>query len=203
MNQHFFITCKYLVDPIIAFLILLSISPLLAIIAMGVAIDLGNPVIFSQPRGGYLGKQFEILKFRTMRNNTDADGSPLADKERLTQFGNFLRKSSLDELPELVNILRGEMTFIGPRPFIAKYLNLYTPEQARRHEVKPGITGWAQVNGRNAISWEEKFKLDVWYVDHVSLWLDIKILFLTVWKVFKRDGISQEGNATMEEFTGS
>jgi sugar transferase EpsL len=179
------------------------ISPLIIPIAILVKLKLGSPVLFAQERPGYQGKIFKMYKFRTMTDERDAEGNLLPDSDRLTPFGQSLRSSSLDELPELFNVLKGDMSLVGPRPLLVRYLERYTPEQSRRHEVKPGITGWAQVNGRNAISWEEKFKLDVWYVDNVSLWLDVKILVLTIWKVLRRDGISQEGNATMEEFTGS
>lgn len=164
---------------------------------------MGSPVLFRQVRPGLNGKPFEMIKFRTMKYALDAAGNPLPDSERLTPFGQFLRSSSLDELPELWNVLKGDMSLVGPRPLLMEYLPLYSPEQARRHEVRPGVTGWAQVNGRNTLSWEDKFKLDVWYVDNRSLWLDIKVLFLTVKKVLVRDGISAEGEATMSKFTGS
>jgi len=164
---------------------------------------MGSPVLFRQIRPGLNGKPFEMIKFRTMKDAVDAQGNPLPDSERLTPFGQFLRSSSLDELPELWNVLKGDMSLVGPRPLLMEYLPLYTPEQYRRHEVRPGVTGWAQINGRNALSWEEKFQLDVWYVDNRSLWLDIKILFLTVKKVVIRDGISADGEATMPKFTGS
>jgi sugar transferase EpsL len=163
----------------------------------------GRPVLFRQQRAGYKGKAFFVTKFRTMNNRTAADGSLLPDAERITPFGRFLRASSLDEFPELFNVLRGEMSIVGPRPLLLKYLGRYSAEQMRRHDVLPGITGWAQVNGRNALTWEEKFRLDVWYVDHWSFWLDIKIIWLTVWKAIKREGISQPGHATMEEFKGN
>lgn len=159
-------------------------------------------IIFSQPRGGYQGKPFRIYKFRTMTNASDAQGNLLPDEKRLTRFGLWLRKTSLDELPSLWNVLKGDMCLVGPRPLLVQYLPLYSPEQARRHEALPGITGWAQVNGRNAISWEDKFKLDVWYVDHVSFWLDIKILFLTFYKVIRRADINEAGEATASVFTG-
>lgn len=203
MNRRFYLICKQLLDWFFAFLLLVLLSPLLALISLGVAIDLGYPVIFRQWRGGYRGQRFQILKFRTMREAKRADGSLLPDEDRLTPFGNFLRKSSLDELPELINVLQGEMSFIGPRPFIAQYLDRYTPEQRRRHEVIPGITGLAQVKGRNTISWEEKFELDIWYVDNCNLWLDLKIFVMTVLKVVQRDGISQEGYTSSEEFKGT
>jgi lipopolysaccharide/colanic/teichoic acid biosynthesis glycosyltransferase len=178
------------------------LSPVLLGVSVAVRLSLGSPVLFRQTRPGLGGKPFEMLKFRTMRDAHDARGNPLPDAERLTPLGRFLRATSLDELPELVNVLRGEMSLVGPRPLLMEYLPLYTPEQARRHEVRPGITGWAQVNGRNALSWEEKFRLDVWYVDHRSFWLDLRILARTVAKVFAREGISQEGQATMERFRG-
>lgn len=165
--------------------------------------NLGFPVFYRQERPGKDGKPFEMVKFRTMRDLNDKDGMPLPDKQRMTSFGSFLRSSSLDELPELWNVLKGDMSLVGPRPLLVEYLPLYSQEQYRRHEVKPGITGWAQVNGRNTLSWEEKFKLDVWYVDHLSFWLDIKILFLTVKKVLMKDGINANGEATMSKFTGS
>ena len=185
----------------LAALLLLAI-PLIALICM-VRRKLGSPVFFRQTRPGLKGKLFEMVKFRTMTDERGPDGQLLPDKDRLTPFGRWLRASSLDELPELWNVLKGEMSLVGPRPLLVEYLPLYTPEQARRHEVRPGITGWAQVNGRNAISWEEKFKLDVWYVDNQSLWLDLKILWLTIKKVLVRDGISAQGDATMPKFTGS
>jgi len=161
---------------------------------------LGRPVIFRQQRPGFLGKPFTIYKFRTMTDAQDENGHILPDAERLTRLGRFLRSTSLDELPELWNVLKGDMSFVGPRPLLMEYLGRYTPQQARRHEVKPGITGWAQVNGRNALTWEEKFKLDVWYVDNIGFRLDMKIIAMTVWKILKREGINQPGQATMEEF---
>lgn len=164
---------------------------------------LGSPVFFRQTRPGRHGQSFEMVKFRTMTNARGPDGALLPDSERLTPFGRFLRATSLDELPELWNVLKGDMSLVGPRPLLMEYLPLYTPEQARRHALRPGVTGWAQVNGRNAISWEEKFALDLWYVDHQSLWLDIKILWLTVKKVLARDGINAAGEATMSKFKGS
>lgn len=177
--------------------------PFLVVIAAAVRCSLGSPVLFRQTRPGLLGRPFTLLKFRTMTNARGHDGRPLPDEQRLTAFGRFLRRTSLDELPELINVLRGEMSLVGPRPLLMEYMGRYTPEQARRHEVKPGITGWAQVNGRNALTWEEKFALDVWYVEHVSFRLDVKILALTAWKVVKGEGISQPGHATMTEFTGN
>ena len=176
--------------------------PLLVVIWM-VRRKLGSPVFFTQVRPGLHGKPFKMVKFRSMTSERGADGELLPDAVRLTPFGRFLRSTSLDELPELWNVLKGDMSLVGPRPLLVEYLPLYSPEQARRHEVRPGITGWAQVNGRNALDWEAKFKLDVWYVDHRSLWLDIKILWLTVKKVLVREGISAAGEATMGKFTGS
>ena len=182
---------------------LLVIIPLLLFVALLVSFKHGYPCLFRQTRPGRHGKPFTMYKFRTMTNTRDEAGNLLPDDQRLTTFGTFLRSSSLDELPELVNVLRGEMSLVGPRPLLMEYLPLYSPEQTRRHDVCPGVTGWAQVNGRNAISWEEKFKLDVWYVDHQSFWLDMKILWMTFAKVFKREGISQDGQATMEAFKGN
>jgi lipopolysaccharide/colanic/teichoic acid biosynthesis glycosyltransferase len=176
--------------------------PMLAI-AGAVRVCLGRPVLFTQLRPGRHGIPFRLIKFRTMREAVDAERRPLPDDERLTRLGQWLRAASLDELPELWNVLRGDMSLVGPRPLLMEYLPLYTPEQARRHEVRPGVTGWAQVNGRNALSWEEKFELDVWYVDHASFWLDLKIIALTVWKSLRCDGINQEGHATMPDFMGS
>jgi lipopolysaccharide/colanic/teichoic acid biosynthesis glycosyltransferase len=193
---------KRLFDFSISFTALLLLSLLLALIAVQVRRKMGAPVFFRQSRSGLHGKPFQMLKFRTMRDARDADGTLLPDSQRLTAFGRWLRATSLDELPELWNVLRGEMSLVGPRPLLMEYLPLYSPEQARRHTVRPGITGWAQVNGRNAISWEEKFKLDVWYVDHQSFWLDMKILFLTVKNVIARHGISADGEATMPKFSG-
>jgi len=177
--------------------------PVLLIVAGLVRLNSGRPVFFRQLRPGLGGRPFELLKFRTMTDEKNEEGQLLPDEKRLTGFGKFLRRTSLDELPELINVLRGEMSLVGPRPLLTEYLGRYTPEQARRHEVKPGITGWAQVNGRNAITWEEKFELDVWYVDHMGFWLDIKILAMTVWKVLRGEGISQSGCATMEKFMGT
>ncbi len=194
---------KRLFDLITSLLGLLMLAiPLLTLVLL-VRCKLGSPVFFRQVRPGLHGKPFEMVKFRTMTNAHDAAGTLLSDAQRLTSFGRFLRASSLDELPELWNVLRGDMSLVGPRPLLMEYLSLYSPEQARRHEVLPGITGWAQVNGRNAISWEEKFSLDIWYVDHRSFWLDLRILWLTVRKVLVRDGISAAGEATMPRFTGN
>lgn len=171
-------------------------------VAWRVSQQMGSPVLFRQCRPGRFGRPFYMIKFRTMRDATDAAGRPLPDGERLTAFGRFLRSSSLDELPELWNVLKGDMSLVGPRPLLMEYLPLYSAEQARRHEVRPGVTGWAQVNGRNALTWEEKFRLDVWYVDNRSLWLDLRIIAMTVKKVIRRDGISAAGEATMPKFTG-
>lgn len=193
---------KRLFDAIVALGSLLVLSPVIFLLSILVALKLGRPVIFRQKRPGLKGKVFEMIKFRSMRDAVDEQGDALPDSERLTPFGEKLRSSSLDELPGLWSVLKGDMSLVGPRPLLVEYLPLYSKEQARRHNVRPGITGWAQVNGRNAISWEEKFKLDVWYVDNQSFWLDIKILFLTVKKVFKREGVSAEGEATMPKFTG-
>jgi lipopolysaccharide/colanic/teichoic acid biosynthesis glycosyltransferase len=193
---------KRLFDLLGAALGLIVISPVLLVLALLVRFIHGTPVLFRQVRPGYKGKPFPVCKFRTMNNRRGPDGSLLPDAERLTRFGRFLRAASLDELPELFNILRGEMSLVGPRPLLMQYLERYSPEQMRRHDVLPGITGWAQVNGRNALTWQEKFHLDVWYVDHWSFWLDSKILFLTLWKALKREGISQPGHATAEEFMG-
>lgn len=182
---------------------LFLLSPVILVVAWQIRRKLGSPVLFRQVRPGLSGKPFEMIKFRTMRDAVDGNGNPLPDAERMTPFGSFLRSSSLDELPELWNVLKGDMSLVGPRPLLMEYLPLYSAEQYRRHEARPGVTGWAQVNGRNALSWEEKFKLDVWYVDHQSLWLDVKIIFLTVKKVLVREGISAEGEATMGKFRGS
>jgi lipopolysaccharide/colanic/teichoic acid biosynthesis glycosyltransferase len=181
---------------------LVILSPALCVVAILVRCQLGTPVLYSQTRPGKNGKPFEMIKFRTMRDAIAQDGHPLPDAARLTPFGKRLRSTSLDELPELWNVIKGEMSLVGPRPLLMEYLPLYTPEQARRHEVRPGITGWAQVNGRNAISWNEKFALDVWYVDNRSWWLDLKVLSMTVKKVLIREGISAEGEVTMSKFTG-
>ncbi len=194
---------KRLIDIIASLAGLILLSPVLLIVAYLIRKNLGSPVLFRQIRPGKDGKPFEMVKFRSMRDAIDKDGNPLPDNERLTPFGKALRSTSLDELPELWNVLKGEMSLVGPRPLLMEYLPHYDQEQYRRHEVRPGVTGWAQVNGRNALSWEEKFKLDVWYVDHRSVWLDVKILFLTVKKVFIKEGIAAEGEATMNKFTGS
>jgi lipopolysaccharide/colanic/teichoic acid biosynthesis glycosyltransferase len=194
---------KRLFDVFLSVVGLLLLSFPLLVLTLLVRLKLGSPVLFRQVRPGMHGKPFLMVKFRTMTNECSLDGQLLSDAMRLTPFGRFLRASSLDELPELWNVLRGEMSLVGPRPLLMQYLPLYSPEQARRHEVRPGITGWAQVNGRNAISWEDKFALDVWYVDHCSLWLDVRILWFTVRRVLVRDGISAVGEATMPTFTGS
>jgi len=198
-----FMFLKRSFDLIVSFLALLFLFPVFLILALLVRIKIGSPVFFKQNRPGLSGGTFEMVKFRTMSNECDGDGNLLPDSARLVPFGAFLRSTSLDELPEFLNVFKGDMSLVGPRPLLMDYLPLYSERQARRHEVRPGITGWAQINGRNALSWEEKFELDVWYVENRTLWLDIKILFLTVWKVVKRDDISQEGEATMTRFTGS
>ncbi len=193
---------KRVIDIVVAFLMLLILSPALILVAVLVKKKLGSPVLFNQTRTGINGTSFEIFKFRTMLDANGDDGLPLPDAQRMTKFGSFLRASSLDELPGLWNVLRGDMSLVGPRPLLPEYLPLYSPEENRRHEVRPGVTGWAQVNGRNSLSWQEKFKLDVWYVENRSLWLDIKILFLTIKKVIAREGIGAEGEVTMSKFTG-
>jgi len=194
---------KRLFDLLLSSVLFLLLSPLLLLVALWVRIRLGSPVLFRQHRPGLHGKPFEIFKFRTMTDARDADGELLPDAERLTAFGRFLRRFSLDELPQLYNVLRGDLSLVGPRALLMEYLPLYSPEQARRHEVRPGITGWAQVNGRNAISWEEKFEYDVWYVEHRSFMLDMKILWLTLMKVLSSEGVSQSGHATAEKFRGT
>lgn len=194
---------KRCMDIVVAFVVLLALSPIVLVVAVLVRHKLGSPVLFTQVRPGLHGKPFKMMKFRSMLDLVDSDGNKFPDDIRLTTFGRFLRSTSLDELPGLLNVLTGDMSLVGPRPLLMEYLALYTAQQARRHEVRPGITGWAQVNGRNAISWEDKFKFDVWYVDNHSFWLDIKILFLTVKKVLVREGISAAGEATMTKFTGS
>lgn len=190
-------------DIIISLMTILLLSPVLFVVYIMVKIKLGSPAIFKQERPGLYGRVFTMYKFRSMTDEHDEKGQLLPDEVRLTSFGKLLRKTSLDELPELFNILRGDMSFVGPRPLLVRYLERYNEEQARRHDVRPGLTGWAQINGRNAISWEEKFKLDVWYVDNWGLWLDLKIFVLTFIKVFKREGINSADHATMEEFMGS
>ena len=194
---------KRALDAIMSLILLALLSPVLAIAAVGVFLDVGAPILFRQVRPGLRGEPFTIYKFRTMRGAHGGEPSTAGDEQRLTRFGRWLRASSLDELPELWNVLRGDMSLVGPRPLLMRYLPLYSPQQMRRHDVRPGLTGWAQVNGRNALSWEDKFKLDVWYVDHHSVALDVKILFLTLAAVLRRHGISHEDAATMPEFTGS
>lgn len=196
MTKRFF-------DFLAALILSLILLPVLLIVAWKIRRKLGSPVLFQQVRPGRYGQPFKMIKFRTMRNAVDANGDSLPDAERMTPFGSFLRSSSLDELPELWNVLKGEMSLVGPRPLLMEYLPLYSKEQARRHEVRPGVTGWAQINGRNALGWEEKFKLDVWYVDHQSFWLDLKIILFTVKKVFVREGISGGGEVTMSKFVAS
>jgi len=193
---------KRLFDFFFSLASLIILFPFFVVIALLAYIINGRPILFIQERPGLMGKPFILYKFRTMKDMYDRRGNLLPDEDRLTSFGKFLRKTSLDELPELFNVLKGEMSFVGPRPLLMRYLERYTPEQIRRHDVLPGITGWAQVNGRNAITWEQKFVLDVWYVDHRSIWLDLKIYALTLWKILKREGINQPGHSTMEEFRG-
>lgn len=194
---------KTILDFFVVVLSVVILSPVIILLIIVVYLFMGSPVFFLQDRPGKNGKNFSIIKFRTMSNKIGSDGKLLSDAQRLTSVGIFFRKTSLDELPELLNVLKGDMSLVGPRPLLMEYLDRYSPEQARRHEVKPGITGWAQVNGRNALSWEEKFKLDVWYVDNMSFWLDIKILFMTIIQVFTQRGINAEGHATMPEFMGT
>jgi lipopolysaccharide/colanic/teichoic acid biosynthesis glycosyltransferase len=194
---------RRLLDLILTIPALILLAPLLALIALLVRLKLGSPILFRQVRPGLHGQPFTIYKFHTMTDVCNAQSNLLPDEKRLTPFSRFLRSTSLDELPELFSVLKGEMSLVGPRPLLMQYLGRYTPEQRRRHEVKPGITGWAQVKGRNAITWEEKFALDVWYMDHQSLWLDLKIIVLTTWKILKREGINQPGQATAQEFIGS
>jgi lipopolysaccharide/colanic/teichoic acid biosynthesis glycosyltransferase len=189
-------------DLTFACLSILFFAPLLVVIAFLVMQSMGSPILFRQTRAGFHGKPFEVIKFRTMRNSIGIGGQLQSDSERLTLFGRFLRASSLDELPELWCILRGDMSFVGPRPLLMEYLPLYSKEQGRRHGVLPGLTGWAQINGRNSLSWDDKFKLDVWYVDNQNFWLDLKIITMTALKVFRREGISAEGEATMSKFEG-
>jgi lipopolysaccharide/colanic/teichoic acid biosynthesis glycosyltransferase len=193
---------KNIIDFIISLLGIILLAPFLVIIGLIILFAFGSPIFFIQSRPGFLGKPFKFFKYRTMTNKKDKNGNLLPDKNRLSPLGSFLRKTSLDELPSLWNVLKCDMSLVGPRPLLMEYLPLYSEEQMRRQEVKPGITGWAQINGRNAITWEEKFKLDVWYVDNRSLFLDLKILLLTIWKVFTREGISPKGRSTMEKFNG-
>ena len=194
---------KRILDLALSGAALILLSPLLALLALLVRLKLGSPILFRQPRPGLHENIFTLYKFRSMIDARDERGKLLSDQDRLTPFGRFLRAASLDELPELFNVLKGQMSLVGPRPLLPQYLDRYTPEQRRRHERRPGITGWAQVNGRNALTWEEKFNLDIYYVDHYSLKLDLYILALTAWKILRREGISQPGQATMEEFLGS
>lgn len=194
---------KRIFDFIVALCAILTLLPVVIVVAVLIRFKLGSPILFTQDRPGLNGKIFKMMKFRTMLDGKDKQGNLLPDHERMTQFGAFLRSTSLDELPGLFNVIKGDMSLVGPRPLLVQYLPLYSPEQARRHNVRPGITGWAQVNGRNAISWEDKFKLDIWYVDNQSLLLDFKILLLTVKKVFVREGISADGEVTMPLFKGS
>jgi sugar transferase EpsL len=194
---------KRVIDVAVAATVLLACLPVLACVALGIRRTMGRPVLFRQRRPGLGGRPFLLYKFRTMDNARDPGGQLLPDAQRLTPLGRLLRRTSLDELPQLWNVLRGEMSLVGPRPLLMQYLERYSPEQARRHDMLPGITGWAQINGRNALTWDDKFRLDVWYVDHWSFWLDIKILWLTLWKVLMREGISQPGHATAEEFKGN
>lgn len=202
MSGRLYPVAKRLLDVTIAFVGLVVLSPLLGIITLTILIWDGRPILFLQRRPGYLGQPFNIIKFRTMQDIRDAQGNLLSDEKRLTSLGRFLRATSLDELPELVNVLKGEMSLVGPRPLLMQYLVLYTPEQRRRHEVRPGITGWAQVHGRNILSWEEKFQMDVWYVDNGSLWLELRILAQTASMLLTRKGISQQGQATAKKFEG-
>ncbi len=194
--------CKRILDLLLTLIGLIILCPFMIIIALLILLSMGWPIFYTQARPGLGARIYHICKFRTMRNLRDSVGEPLPDAQRLTSIGRFLRASSLDELPELLNVLAGQMSLVGPRPLLVQYLERYTPEQLRRQSVLPGITGWAQVNGRNAISWEDKFRLDVWYVDHWSFWLDIKILFITLWKVITVQGINQPGQATAAEFMG-
>jgi sugar transferase EpsL len=194
--------CKRAFDFVFAVFILIVLFPLFAIIALLAYVINGWPILFKQERPGLMGKRFTLYKFRTMKDVYDGRQNLSPDKDRLMPFGILLRRTSLDELPELFNVLKGDMSFVGPRPLLTRYLHLYTPSQRRRHEVKPGITGWAQINGRNAITWKEKFALDIWYVDHQSFLLDLKIIVLTIWKMLKKEGINQSGQVTMEEFKG-
>ncbi|WP_409290495.1 sugar transferase [Peribacillus sp. SCS-37] len=194
---------KRIFDVFASIILLFFLMPFIVIIGIAVKCKIGSPIIFKQKRAGYKGKEFFLFKFRTMKEDVDSVGNLLPDHLRLTKLGSFLRKYSLDELLQLINVIKGDISIVGPRPLLMDYLPLYTASQAKRHSVKPGITGWAQVNGRNAISWEKKFELDIWYVNNQSFLLDLKILFMTIWKVCKSQGINQEGNATVEPFKGS
>lgn len=202
MGNFLYPALKRMLDLALSFGVFALLSIPMLVIAILVRITSPGPALFRQLRPGQRGRPFTMLKFRTMTETRDVAGNLLPDADRLNRFGRFLRSSSLDELPELVNVLKGDMSLVGPRPLLMQYLDRYTPEQARRHDVKPGITGWAQVNGRNALTWDEKFRLDVWYVDHHSTWLDLRIMLLTAWRVVRREGIVQPGHATMEEFKG-
>jgi len=193
---------KRVIDVVLVLIGMVILAPLFGVLAWKVRRELGRPVLFTQPRPGLHGEVFRLRKFRTMTDERDADGRLLPDEQRLTGFGNWLRASSLDEIPEMVNVLRGEMSLVGPRPLLVEYLERYSPTQARRHEVRPGITGWAQINGRNNMSWEEKLAMDVWYVDHRSLWLDVRILVTTLWVMVTRQGVSLDGHATTLPFQG-
>ena len=194
---------KRLFDILVSLFALSLLLPVILILYVLIAVKMGRPVFFVQTRPGLDGKPFNMIKFRSMTDAKDENGNLLPDAERLPRFGQILRSTSLDELPELINVLKGEMSLVGPRPLLMEYLDKYSPRQAKRHDVRPGVTGWAQINGRNAISWEEKFELDVWYVENRTIWLDIKILWLTVWQVVKRNDVSQDGHVTMTKFTGS
>ena len=194
---------KRFLDIVLSLVTMIVLSPVLLVLYLKIRRELGQPVLFTQPRVGKDSEIFHLRKFRSMTDERDANGDLLADEHRLPAFGRRLRASSLDELPTLYNVLRGDMSIVGPRPLLVEYLPLYSPEQARRHAVTPGITGWAQVNGRNSVTWDEKFRLDTWYVDNRTLWLDIRIIFMTVFKVFRSEGIAAEGMATMSKFTGS
>ena len=203
MGRTFQLFVKRTIDLFAGIAGLVILSPVLAILAIIIRAKLGSPILFRQQRPGLGGRGFVIYKFKTMTDQYDAAGRLLPDEQRLPTLGRFLRSTSLDELPELINVLKGDMSIVGPRPLMMKYLDRYTPEQARRHEVKPGITGWAQINGRNAISWEDKFKLDVWYVENWNIWLDIKIILKSIWMVTTRQGVTQQDRATVDEFMGT
>ncbi|MGC9337361.1 MAG: sugar transferase [Candidatus Cloacimonadia bacterium] len=203
MSKKTYFIIKRVLDLILVIPIAILFAPVMLVTYLIVLVMIGKPALFRQERPGLHGQPFVIYKFRTMNNKKDKNGELLPDEMRMTHLGSFLRKTSLDELPEIINVLNGSMSLVGPRPLLMQYLGRYSPEQSRRHKVKPGITGWAQVNGRNAISWEEKFKLDIWYVDNWGLYLDVKILLITMWKILKREGINHPGMATMEEFKGN
>jgi sugar transferase EpsL len=203
IKKHRVSAAKRIFDIVFSLLVLALLSPLMLLIGLGLLMAQGRPVFFSQERPGMDGRLFRLYKFRSMRNQYGKNGKLLPDEKRITGLGSFLRKTSLDELPEFFNVLKGDMSVVGPRPLLVQYLERYSPEQARRHDVLPGVTGWAQVNGRNALTWEDKFKLDVWYVDHCSFRLDLRIILMTIWKALNREGISQPGHATMPEFMGN